>query len=279
MGIGGSVDAGSQSDRVLRAVLTAVTDLGAEVEVFSGRDLDLPPYHSGADVAGGRARLRRGGPPGRRAGDHLARLPRHRVRPGEERPGLPGGAARRPAALPGRACGRLVAVARGWQASVATLGTLRQVVHALRGWPTPLGLAINSSVTTFDEHGHTDDASTAAAVRVMAGQLVDFAQRGARRTRSTDCGRQSADRGVRRGPGDILGCRCRRCAPGERTDDDGAPTRPPRNCARPGISCSSTARTTHGAVEGSTGRGRAPSTGVSSGSTSSPRNVRTSPHW
>ena len=58
----------------------------------------------------------------------------------------------------------LVAVARGWQASVATLGTLRQVVHALRGWPTPLGLAINSTVTTFDESGRTDDASTAAAV-------------------------------------------------------------------------------------------------------------------
>ena len=60
--------------------------------------------------------------------------------------------------LDGRAVG-LVAVARGWQASVATLGTLRQVVHALRGWPTPLGLAINSSATTFDDNGRTDDDS------------------------------------------------------------------------------------------------------------------------
>ncbi len=78
--------------------------------------------------------------------------------------------------LDGRAVA-LVAVARGWQASVGTLGTLRQVVHALRGWPTPLGLAINSGSTTFDENGHTDDDSTAAAVSVMAGQLVDFADR------------------------------------------------------------------------------------------------------
>ena len=78
--------------------------------------------------------------------------------------------------LDGRAVA-LVAVARGWQASVATLGTLRQVVHALRGWPTPLGLSINSSATTFDDAGRTDDQSTAGAIGVMAGQLVDFAQR------------------------------------------------------------------------------------------------------
>jgi len=50
-------------------------------------------------------------------------------------------------------------------------------VHALRGWPTPLGLAINSTVTTFDESGDTQDASTAAAIDVLAGQLIDFAQR------------------------------------------------------------------------------------------------------
>ena len=78
--------------------------------------------------------------------------------------------------LDGRPVG-VLAVARGWQASVGTLGTLREVVHALRGWPTPLGLAINSSVTVFDEQGRTEDESTAAAVRVMAGQLVDFAHR------------------------------------------------------------------------------------------------------
>ena len=78
--------------------------------------------------------------------------------------------------LDGRPVG-VLAVARGWQASVGTLGTLREVVHALRGWPTPLGLAINSSVTVFDDQGRTKDESTAAAVRVMAGQLVDFAHR------------------------------------------------------------------------------------------------------
>lgn len=177
VGIGGSVDAGSQSDRVLRSVLTAVTDLGAEVEVFSGRSLDLPPYHSGAQLPD-EARdyveaVRRADAlvitsPGyhgtvsglvKNALDYLEELR------GDQRPYLDGRAV------------ALVAVARGWQASVATLGTLRQVVHALRGWPTPLGLSINSSATTFDDAGRTDDHSTAGAIGVMAGQLVDFAQR------------------------------------------------------------------------------------------------------
>ena len=139
------MDSGSQSDRVLRAVLSAVQELGAEVQVFSGRDLDLPPYHSGASLPAGAhdyvAAVRRAdalviSSPGyhgtvsglvKNALDYLEELR------GDQRPYLDGRAV------------ALVAVARGWQASVGTLGTLRQVVHALRGWPTPLGLAINSS--------------------------------------------------------------------------------------------------------------------------------------
>jgi len=177
VGIGGSVDPQSQSDRALRAVLASVVELGASVTHFSGASLDLPPYHSDAEVPL-RARdyiesVRRAdalviSSPGyhgtvsglvKNALDYLEELRR------DQRPYLDG----RPVGV--------LAVARGWQASVGTLGTLREVVHALRGWPTPLGLAINSSVTVFDDQGRTKDESTAAAVRVMAGQLVDFAHR------------------------------------------------------------------------------------------------------
>ena len=177
VGIGGSVDPQSQSDRALRAVLASVIELGASVTHFSGASLDLPPYHSDAEVPL-RARdyiesVRRAdaiviASPGyhgtvsglvKNALDYLEELRR------DQRPYLDG----RPVGV--------LAVARGWQASVGTLGTLREVVHALRGWPTPLGLAINSSVTVFDDQGRTEDESTAAAVRVMAGQLVDFAHR------------------------------------------------------------------------------------------------------
>ena len=177
VGIGGSVDAGSQSDRALRAVLEKVTDHGGAVELFSGLDLNLPPYHSGAvlpDPARSYVEAVRLADavvissPGyhgtvsglvKNALDYLEELR------GDRRP-----------YLDGRAVG-LVAVARGWQAAVGTLGTLRQVTHALRGWPTPLGLAINSSVTKFDDNNLTDEPTTLMGISVMADQLVDFGRR------------------------------------------------------------------------------------------------------
>lgn len=177
VGIGGSIDGGSQSERVLRAVLAATRKLGAEVQMFSGLDLDLPPYHSGAvlpDVALDYVdSVRRAdavviSSPGyhgtvsglvKNALDYLEELR------GDQRPYLDG----RPVGL--------VAVAGGWQAAVGTLSTLRQVVHSLRGWPTPIGLSINSNATTFDAGGSTADASTSAAIEVLARQLVDFGRR------------------------------------------------------------------------------------------------------
>jgi FMN reductase len=44
--------------------------------------------------------------------------------------------------LSGRSVGLMV-TAYGWQAAVTTLTALRQIVHALRAWPTPLGIAVN----------------------------------------------------------------------------------------------------------------------------------------
>lgn len=177
VGIGGSVDSQSQSDRALRAVLDRTAALGADVQVYAGLDLDLPPYHTGAvlpEVATGYVEaVRRAdavviSSPGyhgtvsglvKNALDYLEEL-RADPRP----------------YLDGRAVG-LIAVARGWQASVSTLGTLRQIAHALRGWPTPLGLAINSTVTHLDETGATADAAAQASVRTQAEQIVEFARR------------------------------------------------------------------------------------------------------
>jgi FMN reductase len=38
-----------------------------------------------------------------------------------------------------------ISCAYGWQAAVGTLDQLRAIGHALRAWPTPLGVAINSA--------------------------------------------------------------------------------------------------------------------------------------
>lgn len=65
----------------------------------------------------------------------------------------------------------LVATAGGWQAAVSTLAALRTVIHALRGWPTPLGVAINTGV----EGDAVGDASPQLCI--MVDQLLGFLKR------------------------------------------------------------------------------------------------------
>lgn len=176
VGVGGSVRPDSQSERAMRAVLSAVAARGAQVQAFTTDKLDLPPFHVGAPLpeqarsyveavrAADAVVIASPGYHGTVSGlvknalDYLEDL-HFDVRP----------------FLDGRAVG-LIAVASGWQAAVGTLSTLRQVVHALRGWPTPLGLAINSEQSHFDSDCVPDDPAVASSVAVMADQLYDFAR-------------------------------------------------------------------------------------------------------
>lgn len=74
----------------------------------------------------------------------------------------------------GRAVGS-IACAGGWQAAGATLSALRSVVHALRGWNTPLGVTINTAGKIFD--GDTClDLDVERNLAVMARQVVSFAR-------------------------------------------------------------------------------------------------------
>jgi FMN reductase len=78
--------------------------------------------------------------------------------------------------LEGRAVGCIV-VADGWQAGGTALSALRTVVHALRGWPTPLGLTLNPSAgKLFSETGNFCDEGAARQVEMMAAQVIDFAR-------------------------------------------------------------------------------------------------------
>ncbi|MGI8418408.1 MAG: NADPH-dependent FMN reductase [Nakamurella sp.] len=176
VGIGGSVDAGSQSDAALRAVLAGAERRGAGVQAFTGSGIDFPPYFTGVQIPAA-------------AGDYI-----EAVRAADavviSSPGYHGTisglvknaldyleelrADRRPY-LDGRAVG-LVAVAAGWQATVNTLATLRQIAHTLRGWPTPYGLTLNTTVTRFAADLATD-TDTSCSVDLMAAQLVDFASK------------------------------------------------------------------------------------------------------
>jgi FMN reductase len=67
----------------------------------------------------------------------------------------------------------LIATAYGWQAAANTLATLRSIVHALRGWPTPLGAAINSSGGLF-RNGRCASASAEGQLRLLGQQVLKF---------------------------------------------------------------------------------------------------------
>ncbi|MES2337933.1 MAG: NAD(P)H-dependent oxidoreductase [Pseudomonadota bacterium] len=62
----------------------------------------------------------------------------------------------------------LIATAAGWQAAVATLIGLRSITHALRGWPTPLGVAINTA------EGPDAIPEAEPQMAIMVGQMLDF---------------------------------------------------------------------------------------------------------
>lgn len=177
VGIGGSVDAGSQSEAALQAALARAESRGASTQVFTGADIDFPPFYTGAPIPTAARNylevvrvadavvISSPGYHGTISGvvknalDYLEELR------GDRRP-----------YLDGRAVG-LVAVARGWQASVNTLTTLRQIVHALRGWPTPYGVTVNSTVTRFDKTFQTDDEGSRRSLDMMAAQMVEFASK------------------------------------------------------------------------------------------------------
>jgi FMN reductase len=168
VGIGGTTRGNSSSERALRTALAAAEKYGAETELFAADALDLPMYVPDTAVRTDKARhlvdaLARcdaviiaspgyhGGPSGliKNALDYVEDL-REDVRP----------------YFHGRAVGCIVC-ASGWQATTTTLVALRSIVHALRGWPTPLGVCINTTAPT-----HEADEQLA----ILGEQIVTMAQ-------------------------------------------------------------------------------------------------------
>lgn len=176
VGLGGTMTAMSSSERVLRAVLASCAANGAETQLFDGNALDMPMYGYGTprtDKAQALiAALRRAdgvviASPGyhgtisgliKNALDYIEDMAK------DERP-----------YFEGRAVG-LITVAAGWQATGTTLATLRSIVHALRGWPTPMAVTVNSQMPVFSDDGMIADPALEKQLGILAGQVVSFAR-------------------------------------------------------------------------------------------------------
>jgi FMN reductase len=66
--------------------------------------------------------------------------------------------------------------ADGSQAAGTTLLALRSVIHAMRGWPTPFGAALNSGNALFDEDGQCCDPRDTWQLATVAAQVMEFVQ-------------------------------------------------------------------------------------------------------
>ena len=167
--IGGSTRAGSLTNQLLERCLAEVEALGARTQAVLGPALaELPIYADDADPAAAAELIdavRNAdclviGTPGYHGGmsglvknaiDHLELLR-------EDSPPY----------LEGRAVG-IIVTAAGWQACGTTLTSVRSAVHALRGWPTPFGMTVNSAEQP------ADDPELDSGLRILAEQLVQFA--------------------------------------------------------------------------------------------------------
>lgn len=181
VGVGGTGRLGSTTERALMLALRGAEEDGAQVRVFGGAFLaGLPlfqPHYAGLNAracefldAVSRADGLIVASPSYHAGvsamvknalDHLEVL-RDDPRP----------------YLDGRAVGCVVTSA-GCQAGGVTLSALRAIVHALRGWPTPLGVTVNSAEpppAAGNGQPHVDAvARCAPRLQTVGHQVIEFA--------------------------------------------------------------------------------------------------------
>jgi FMN reductase len=174
VGIGGSRRPGSSTERVIAAVLADLESRGATTKLYGGESLLFPHYEPGAPLdaaaADYLAAVRAAdavvlGSPGYHGG--ISGLVKNAVDYLEELRDDPA------PYLEGKAVG-CVTTAYGWQAAVSTLSALRQTVHALRGWPTPYGIAMNvtGGLCSFD--GRFTDTRAGESAGLVASQIMRF---------------------------------------------------------------------------------------------------------
>ncbi|HEY5841933.1 MAG TPA: NADPH-dependent FMN reductase [Mycobacterium sp.] len=176
VGLGGTLRAGSSTERALRFCLDEVEKQGGRTKFYAGPDIDLPMY----------------------APHNLDRTPKAAELVGALRdadavivasPGYHGAVSglvknaldyiedlrEGPRVYLDNTPWGCITCAYGWQAAVGTLGQLRVIGHALRAWPTPLGVPINSADPVWDSSGELIDTTVRGQLEMLASQVLSFA--------------------------------------------------------------------------------------------------------
>lgn len=177
VGIGGTTRAASSTERALNFALRGAQAAGARTHLFDGPFLHSLPHYAPEQKGLSAAQI------------DLIEAVREADAVIIATPGYHGGisglvknaldtleelrADERPY-LDGRAVGVIV-TAYGWQAAGTVLSSLRSIVHALRGWPTPFGAAVNTLKTRFETVDTCSDAKVAGQLEMVGTQAAEFA--------------------------------------------------------------------------------------------------------
>jgi FMN reductase len=176
VGIGGTTRAGSSTEKALRYALRVCEEAGATTRLFAGPELAALPHYA----------------PESPERTEEAQLLLKEIRAADgliiASPGYHGSVSGlvknaldytedlredTRCYLTGVPIG-LIATGAGWQGTVTTLESLRSIVHALRGWATPLGVTINSTQSVFGENGDVIDDKARIQLETMAHEVLDF---------------------------------------------------------------------------------------------------------
>ena len=177
VGIGGTPRPRSTTERALALALRQAEAGGARTKLFGGEFLErLPHFNPGsqgptAEQAELAAAIREAdgiilatpGYHGSLSGVVKNALDTLELTRNDERP-----------YFDGKAVG-IITTADGAQAGGATLMAVRGIIHAMRGWPTPYGAALNAA-NLFDDVGECREAKDAWQITLVADQVMEFAQ-------------------------------------------------------------------------------------------------------
>ena len=176
VGIGGTTRAGSSTEKAVKFALDVCREEGASVVCFTASDLAGLPFYAPERAE--------------RTPDAICLIEEIRAADGliVGSPGYHGGISGliknaldytedlredgRPY-LTGMPVG-CIATGAGWQGTVSTLQALRDVVHALRGWATPLGAALNTSSSCFTPDGQPIDEKVRFQLSTVAHEVMSF---------------------------------------------------------------------------------------------------------
>jgi FMN reductase len=177
LGLGGSTRPNSTTELALRVSLAAADAAGAETLMLGSADLLLPLYEPDPRQRAPKA-VRLLEEVRRADGLIIASPGYHGALSGMVKNALDYLEDMRvdtPPYLDGKAVGS-IATATGWQATMSTIMSLRSVVHALRGWPTPMGATINTGGDVFDSGGECIDEVARFQLELVGKQVVEFAR-------------------------------------------------------------------------------------------------------